>query len=806
MSALRGIRIIELAETAAGEYCGKLLSDFEAEVIKLERVGGSPTRLMAPLTGRGGGAAGGVFSYLNTNKRSVVLDLSSKVDLATLHALILTADAVIDDHDLDWLQHLRLGPEDVAREHAATVFCSITPYGLNAPPDRRNARSLNVFHSGGWGYHTPTLFDPARPPLKGPGRFLADFEAALDAALCVLSALYWRDKSHQGQSIDLSSLEVQVSRADIMVGRFLAGNDDANSSRTAFNQGGPQTFYRCADGHVYLYMTTKKHWNGLRTLMGDPEWVRAFREDWLEFAVTKEAIKECRRGFGEWVRTLLKDEVSTQAQKLGVPLVPVNDVTDLHRSPQYRYREFFKPLRHPMLGEILYPTVPYRLSATPAKLTAAAPALGADTNAVLEALTSQPANFAPGDAAAPANSPPPTAARGPLAGVRVLELTKVWAGPYAGKLLAFLGAEVVKVESHTNLDEMRAYGGVDIDHAPYFLSLNPEILSVQVNLKTEAGIAKLRELVAKSDIVINNLRPGAVERLGFSYEQLREIKRDIIAVSIKMWGNDGPLGYQTGYAPSFAALGGLNALVGYEGEEPLGANMRYGDSTVGANAAFAAIVALINRERTGDGQFVDVSAVECMSAMVGDSLFDHSVTGRVPGPDGNVHADMAPHGCYPCAGEDWIAIAIASDDEWQNLCSVLGAAKLKRNPEYQTLVGRQAHRRDIDSAIGRLTRTEDAAPLAERLRAAGVPACKSQNSYDLINDRSLWDRHFYRFVSDTKDGKRPVTGAPRRFSKTPFDVERGAPRLGEHNAYVYGEILGYSADEIEKLVRDHVIY
>jgi crotonobetainyl-CoA:carnitine CoA-transferase CaiB-like acyl-CoA transferase len=509
-------------------------------------------------------------------------------------------------------------------------------------------------------------------------------------------------------------------------------------------------------------MTTRKHWNGLRTLMDDPAWARAFREDWLEFAVTDESIKECRRGFGEWVRPLLKDEVSARAQKLGVPLVPVNDVTDLHRSPQYSFRGFFKSLTHPALGEILYPTVPYRLSATPAQLLTAAPARGADTAAVLAALRARKPAAAPSP---PANAAAAPARRGPLSGVRVLELTKVWAGPYAGKLLAFLGAEVIKVESHTNLDEMRAYGGTDIDHAPYFLSLNQEVLSVQVNLKTEAGIAKLKEMVAKSDIVINNLRPGAIERLGFSYEKLREIKRDIIAVSIKMWGNDGPLGYQTGYAPSFSALGGLNALVGYEGGEPLGVNMRYGDSTVGANAAFAALVALTHRDRTGAGQFVDVSAVECMSAMVGDSLFDFSVTGRVPSPDGNAHADMAPHGCYRCAEEDWLAIAIATDDQWQKLCAALGEPELARNA-----------------------------------------ACKSQNSYDLINDRSLWDRHFYRFVSDARDGKRPVVGAPWRFSKTTFEVERGAPRLGEHDNYVYGEILGYSAAEIAELVRDQVIY
>jgi crotonobetainyl-CoA:carnitine CoA-transferase CaiB-like acyl-CoA transferase len=217
---------------------------------------------------------------------------------------------------------------------------------------------------------------------------------------------------------------------------------------------------------------------------------------------------------------------------------------------------------------------------------------------------------------------------GPLAGVRVLEITKVWAGPYAGKLLAFLGAEVIKVESNGNLDEMRAYGGVDINHAPYFMSINPEILSVQVNLKSEEGMKQLRDMIGKSDIVLNNIRPGAMERMGLDYDGMRAIKKDIIAVSIKMYGNDGPLGYQTGYAPCFAALGGLNHLVGYEGGCPLGVNMRYGDSTVGTSAAFAAIVALLHRERTGEGQFIDVSAVETMASLIGDSLLQYSLTGK----------------------------------------------------------------------------------------------------------------------------------------------------------------------------------
>lgn len=399
----------------------------------------------------------------------------------------------------------------------------------------------------------------------------------------------------------------------------------------------------------------------------------------------------------------------------------------------------------------------------------------------------------------------PESRGGPLEGVRVLEIAKVWAGPYAGKLLAFLGAEVIKIESNSNLDELRAYGGVSVNHAPYFLSSNPEILSVQVNMKSESGVNLLREMAAKSDIVLNNLRPGAIERLGLDYASLCAIKPDIISVSIKMYGNDGPLGYQTGYAPCFAALGGLNYLVGYPGEPPRGINIRYGDSTVGAAAAYAAVVALMHRNRTGEGQFVDVSAVECMASMVGDSLFEYSLTGKAPAADGNAHADMAPHGCYPCLDGAWISIAVASDEEWRALCDALGPADLADEPAFSTFAGRQAERVRLDALLSELTRRQDAGALAGRLRVAGVTAFKSQSSLDVIQDEHLWSQEVFKFVSDNAEGARPVVGAPWRMSRASASIARGAPLLGEHNAYVYRDILGFSEEKLQQLIQDGVV-
>ncbi|MBV8180790.1 MAG: CoA transferase [Mycobacterium sp.] len=794
MSALTGIRIVELAESVAGEYCGKLLADFGAEVIKIERPHcGSPTRAMAPLIGADGGPEhSALFAYLNTNKRSVVLDVSSPDEIERLHRIIATADAVVDDHAPPWAEAVGLSAAEILRRHPAVVFCSITPYGAQAPPEFQNAKSLNVFNSSGWGYHTPSHADPAKPPLKGPGRFLADYEAGLDAALCVAASLFSYLHSCAGQFIDVSQHAVLASRADSVLGRFITGEVAPENTRADYDQQGPASFFACADGFVYLYMTSRNHWAGLKKLMGQPEWLDAFDDDWLEFSVTPEKVATFRDGFAKWVAGLTKDAAAEEAQRLGVPLVPVKSAADLKNSSQYRHRGFFQSVIHPVLGTAAYPGVPYLMSASPARIISAAPTLGQHTAEIAGSLDTP--RLVPTVKSAQLK-PPKVKRGGPLEGVRVVELTKVWAGPYTGKLLAFLGAEVIKVESSANPDEMRAYGGTDINHAPYFLSINPEVLSVELDLKSAADMDRLRNLIARSDIVINNLRPGAMERLGLGYEQLTSIKPDVISVSIKMWGNDGPLGYQTGYAPCFVALAGLASLVGYPGGPPLGTSIRYGDSTVGAAAALAAVVALLHRDLTGEGQFVDVSAVETLSSMIGDCLLEQDLTAKQAVPQGNRDPDMSPHNCYPCANGDWISIAVADEMQWRALCDVLDAGALTDDVRYAGMPGRLEHTDALDADLAQLTRSHDAGQLAQRLRSAGVPSSKSATSLDVISDQLLWDRELYRFVSDHREGQRPVVAAPWRMSVAPAQIERGAPDLGEHNDYVLHDILRAHATE-----------
>ncbi|WP_439134055.1 CaiB/BaiF CoA transferase family protein [Pseudomaricurvus sp.] len=385
-SALAKIKILELTQAVSGEYCGKLLSDFGAEIIKLEDpVSGSPTRHMAPLVSSGEETGrSGLFAYLNTNKRSVALDITSDSGLETLNQLLEKVDVVITDRSGQWLDSVGLNAELVETRFPHLVVCSITPFGLGID-EPMHAEDLNVFHSSGWGFHTPSAADPAREPLKGAGQHLPSYEAGLDAAMCIVSVLFAREESQLGQWIDISTQAVLASRADYVLGQMIAGDMNVSNDRKAYDLHGPADIYTCADGYVYIWMSAPAHWEALGKMLGSPAWMEDFPANWLERECTPERVAKCRQHVGEWLAHQNKAEVAEVAQKLGLILVPVNNPGDLLSSPQYQHREFFTTLTHPSLGEVQYPTVPYKLSKTPAQLSSVAPFLGEHTDETLTA-------------------------------------------------------------------------------------------------------------------------------------------------------------------------------------------------------------------------------------------------------------------------------------------------------------------------------------------------------------------------------------------------------------------------------------
>jgi crotonobetainyl-CoA:carnitine CoA-transferase CaiB-like acyl-CoA transferase len=384
MSALRGIRVIEVSESVSGEYCGKLLADFGADVIKVEKPGiGSPTRRCGPFVSHGAdNERSGLFAYLNTNKRSVALDVSVSAGSEALIELLAHVDVVIDDHVAGWLKNIGLDPATLDQRWPQLVLCSITAFGQSPPEDRLYAEDLNVFQASGLGYHTPSGLSDDSPPLKGAGRFLASYEAGLDAALCITASLFERETSKCGRFIDISKQEVLASRLDYVIGQMVAGDMDVSTKRTAFDLFGPAGIFPCRDGFAYIWMSAPAHWDSLRKLLGNPAWMDSFPERWLERECTPERVALCRKRIAEWLSMQEKEKVAEEAQKLGLILVAVNNAADLMASPQYSFRNFFAKVRHPVLGPAFYPTVPYQMSATPATIIAPAPLLGQHTSLI----------------------------------------------------------------------------------------------------------------------------------------------------------------------------------------------------------------------------------------------------------------------------------------------------------------------------------------------------------------------------------------------------------------------------------------
>jgi benzylsuccinate CoA-transferase BbsF subunit len=399
-----------------------------------------------------------------------------------------------------------------------------------------------------------------------------------------------------------------------------------------------------------------------------------------------------------------------------------------------------------------------------------------------------------------------------LEGVRVADFCWLWAGAYATGLLALLGAEVIKIESMARVDPSRhmtltigkAFEGVD--HSPVFNSINLNKLSVSLNLKEPRGVELAKKIIELSDVASQNMRPGAMDKLGLGYDDLRKVRPDIIMLSSSAFGSEGPLRRYGGYAPSFAAYSGLTHLTGYADGPP---NPMTGSTDLmsAATAAFALVAALNHRQETGCGQHIDLSSVESLAVFTGDALMEYVMNGRVQERNGNRDRIMAPHNSYRCRGEDnWVSIAIREDEEWQAFCTVMGEPEWASDKRFSDAFGRWKHQDEIDRLVTGLTVDRTTRELTEMLQEAGVAAMPSLSNEEIFNDPHFRERQLAVEVEHPAMGKQVVLGPPWRFSETPARVTRASPLLGEHNEYVFGELLGIHTSEIRHLQDERVIF
>jgi benzylsuccinate CoA-transferase BbsF subunit len=407
-----------------------------------------------------------------------------------------------------------------------------------------------------------------------------------------------------------------------------------------------------------------------------------------------------------------------------------------------------------------------------------------------------------------------------LEGYRLLDFGTAQAGPQVAQLLADMGMEVIKIETRVKPDGVRLgrpmagvnITGVDeskwLDMQPVFHMMNRNKLSFTINLKHPRATEVFTRLVKISDVLLDNFSPGVMARLGLDQPNLEKIKKGIISMSLSGCGESGPLKDTLVYAPLIISLGGMESLLGYYGDkQPMNLVPGYGDTNASIHGAFAILAALWHREETGEGQHISLAEAYTITSLLGETIMDYNMNGRVPGLQGNRHPVLCPHGNYPCKGRDkWVAIAVETEEEWKNLCIALGAPEWITDKRFADLASRRQHWDELDKLIAGKTAGYKAYEITDILQKVNVAATPVMNCEDQINDPHFREKKTFVEMNHPLVGKELIYGNPMRLSDMPPVVERNAPAMGEHNDYVLKELLGYSPQEVIELVEQQVIY
>jgi len=409
---------------------------------------------------------------------------------------------------------------------------------------------------------------------------------------------------------------------------------------------------------------------------------------------------------------------------------------------------------------------------------------------------------------------------GPLAGLRVIDMTTAWAGPMAGRILAFLGAEVIHVESASKLDTWRQYRQV---YNPYryppdgegerpwnrvaqFNSQNVNKLSLTLDLKLRGGYDVMLKLLAKSDVLLANFTPGTLARLGLGYDTLKGIRPDIIVVEMPAFGLSGPMAHGPAIGPTMEMAAGMASMIGYPGGPPTTTGPTYPDPMGGFHGAAAVLTALLHRRRGGGGQHVEVPQVEAAMHYIGEHILHAIATGESPDPMGNRAPWVAPHGVFPAAGDDqWVAITARDDAEFRTLCALMDQPALADDPRFATLADRIRHQDALEPLIAAWTGRQDKHKAANLLQSAGIPAAPVNDAADAVANPYLLHRGHFTDLHHPEIGVVPHEGLPFRLAATPGGQHRASPCLGQDTTMILRDIVGLSDAEIAQLAADGTI-
>jgi crotonobetainyl-CoA:carnitine CoA-transferase CaiB-like acyl-CoA transferase len=794
---LDGYTALDLTDLK-GQLCGRLLADLGMEVIKVEPPQGDPVRNYgASRVLEDNSSLSHTFAHLNANKKSVIIDLDDQGRHSEFLRLVENTDLVLESFSPGFLDSIGLGYQTLAEVNPRLVMCSITGFGQNGPNTRLAYTDIVVYAMSGLQY---IAGDPLLPPCKAP-ETQAYYFGSLFAALGAVAALYRRERTGRGDHVDVSMQETLATQESTI--RTYA-NEGQILRREGSRHGyvAPAEMFPCKDGYVFLYVS-RRDWKDFLEIWTDHP-AELDGAEWMDNGFRRAHAEHFTEGVAEFTSRFKKVELTRFLQSRGINCLPVNRPREFIAQDHIKERGLFVQVEHPGGAAVDYLSSPFMINGCrpqvrPAPSPGEHQAKLIDSVAGNQIITEDPARgqlFYDDEL--------------PLSGMRVLSFDHVLAGPYGMTLLAELGAEVVKVESrHGGLDPMRYFGASqDPNLSPRFLEFNRNKLSITVNLKHPDGAAIIKELTRHCDAVMDNFSVRVMPNRGLDYEDLLQVRPDIVVLRMPGLGCTGPDRRYATVGTNITAFTGFTYLWNHPGhvDPPVGSQCVYPDFVSGVFSAVLITSAVLNRRRTANGAFIDLSQAEAAAYMIGPSLMAAIASAKDDDPLGNASPAEAPQGCYSCRGNDrWCVISVETEAQWQALARSLSRPDWLRDPRFSSLAARRQHREELDCEITAWTRDRDAFEVMDFLQDAGVPCGVVQTGEDLVSDPHLKERGFLVEQDNPRLGHLVLPGFPLKFTNHALKPDWKFPELGLDNAKVFGKLLGYSQERLAQLVRDRVL-
>lgn len=799
---LAHLRVIDLSQDIAGPYFTKLMAGFGAEVIKIEPPeGGDRMRGVGPFFQDGPGPERSIpFLWLNTGKKSVTLDINKTEDLEILRTLLRDADVVVENFPPGTMARLGLGYEELREFNPRIVMTSLSPFGQSGPYKDYQAEDIELYALSGGMYLTG---DPERAPLTA-GPAVCQYSAGLCAYMATLMALFQRHNTGEGQQVDVSIQEAALDAIEMNLAYCLQMK---LVSKRSLPPSVPWTLYPCLDGYAMVICGPFRHWLRGVDMFQEPKLLDGKYKHVLDRVKYREEVEALIQ---PWLKSQRKQDVFHAGQARKMAFGYLATFPEVLKSPQHKSREFFVGIEHPVVGTHKYCGAPFVLSKTPWQ-SARAPRLGEHNTTAL--------SFPPGrsprheqsltvshsDGQSPSDNYLPFAASSrnstlPLEGVRIIDLCHSWSGPHATRILADYGAQVIRVEYVRRLCLLRGTKKENQHYNRHIMwhQINRNKLSITLDLEMEKDLQVLKDLLRISDVFIENARGSIMERFGLAYPDVVKINPDIIMVSMSGFGKSGPYSSYAAYGGSLETLCGMQNLTGYQGD-PKRVRVKEVDIVNGEMGACAVMTALVHRQRTGEGQWIDLSQLEAVThALIGEHLLEYVMNGTQTLPLGNRHRWFAPQGCYRCQGEDkWVVLTVRTEEEWRKLCELLGHPEWKADQRFATHATRRENHDALDRLIEEWTRQHTHYEVMHLLQGNGLAAGAVLNVAELSEDPHLNKRDFFMKSKDDTQGLFP--GLPFRLSRGSGAIRWRGPDLGQHNEYVFTELLGLSKDAVRPI-------